>query len=69
MADSSPITVRTVRREDSDEWRPLWDAYNAFYGRSGDTALPEAITDSTWERFFDPAEPVDVLVAAASGGN
>ena len=67
MADSSPITVRTVRREDSDEWRPLWDAYNAFYGRSGDTALPEAITDSTWERFYDPAEPVHALVAEEGG--
>ena len=66
MADSSPITVRTVRREDGGEWRPMWDAYNAFHGRSGDTALPEAITDSTWERFYDPAEPVHALVAEAA---
>jgi len=42
----------------------LWDGYNAFYGRSGATALPESITESTWERFFHPAEPVHALVAA-----
>jgi GNAT superfamily N-acetyltransferase len=29
--------------------------------------LPEAITASTWERFFDPHEPVHALVAAAGG--
>jgi GNAT superfamily N-acetyltransferase len=44
-------------------WRPLWDGYNAFYGRQGETALPESITATTWQRFLDPAEPVHALVA------
>ena len=26
------------------QWLPLWDGYNAFYGRSGPTALPPEIT-------------------------
>ena len=55
--------VRPLLRGDRAQWRTLWDGYNAFYGRSGATALPESITDSTWERFFDPAEPVHALVA------
>jgi len=59
------VVVRPVEAGDYDAWRPLWLGYNAFYGRSGPTALPEAITAKTWARFFDPAEPVFALVAEA----
>lgn len=55
MRDS--IHVRPVERPDYEGWRPLWDGYNAFYGRVGETALPESITSTTWERFFSPDEP------------
>src|SRR5262249_16831174 len=41
--------------------------YNAFYGRSGPTALREEITRATWERFFDSCEPVKAIVAEESG--
>lgn len=58
-----PIALRPIARGDYAQWRPLWDGYNAFYGREGETALPEPVTQSTWERFFDPAEPVHALVA------
>ncbi len=58
------MQVRPVSRDDFDQWLPLWDGYNAFYGREADTALPRAITDVLWERFFDPNEPVHGLVAA-----
>jgi GNAT superfamily N-acetyltransferase len=59
--------IRPIRRADYEEWRPLWDGYNAFYGRDGATSLPEAITRRTWERFFDDAEPVHALVAEQAG--
>jgi GNAT superfamily N-acetyltransferase len=59
----SRLTVRPVRASDYAAWRPLWDGYNAFYGREGETALPESITAKTWERFLDPAEAVHALVA------
>jgi hypothetical protein len=36
---SGELTVRFVVREDYEQWLPLWDGYNAFYGRSGATAL------------------------------
>ena len=55
--------VRPIRRADYDQWRPLWDGYNKFYGRSGATALPEPITTTTWERFFSVSEPVHAFVA------
>lgn len=58
-----PFIIRPLLREDLAQWKVLWDGYNAFYGRSGSTALPESITETTWERFFDPAEPVHALVA------
>ena len=60
---TDPIVVRPIARADYEAWRPLWDGYNAFYGRAGATALPEAITAATWERFFAPDEPVRALVA------
>jgi GNAT superfamily N-acetyltransferase len=61
------LTIRTVDRKDYARWLPLWDGYNAFYGRSGPTALPQAVTDMTWSRFFDAYEPVHALVAESDG--
>jgi GNAT superfamily N-acetyltransferase len=61
------ILVRSVTREDWQQWLPLWDGYNAFYGREGVTALPLEITNTTWARFFDAYEPVHALVAERSG--
>ncbi len=61
------ILVRPVRRADLQGWRPLWDGYNAFYGRVGATALAEGITTATWERFFTANEPVRALVAESEG--
>ena len=58
------FTIRPVRAADKDQWAVLWDGYNAFYGRSGASALDPAITEITWARFFDQAEPVHALVAA-----
>src|ERR1700759_1900505 len=64
---SDDLAVRFVRRDDFDKWLPLWDGYNAFYGRSGPTALARAITEGTWSRFFDSYEPVHGLVAESGG--
>ena len=64
---SDNLSVRFVERGDFDKWLPLWDGYNAFYGRSGPTALPREITEMTWQRFFDGYEPVYGLVAESGG--
>ena len=63
-----PIRIRTVRETDLDAWLPLWNGYNAFYGREGASALAPEITRTTWQRFFDPAEPVFARVAESDGG-
>ena len=61
------VTIRPVAKDDYAQWLPLWDGYNAFYGRSGPTALDPAITRTTWARFFDANEPVHALVAEEGG--
>ncbi|HEY8784508.1 MAG TPA: GNAT family N-acetyltransferase [Mucilaginibacter sp.] len=61
------LTIRPVTLHDYDQWLPLWEAYNAFYGRSGETALAPEITEMTWSRFFDAYEPVHAIVAESDG--
>ena len=64
---SSSLLIRPPTPDDYAGWKPLWDGYNAFYGREGPTALPEEITRVTWQRFFDAYEPVHALVAERDG--
>lgn len=64
---SAAPSIRRLNKTDYPQWLTLWDGYNAFYGRSGLTALPEEITLATWERFFDPNEPVHAFVAEYEG--
>lgn len=61
------IEIRSPVATDYQQWRVLWDGYNAFYGRAGLTAVPDEIRDTTWRRFFDPCEPVRALVAELDG--
>ena len=61
------LKIRGIETTDFAVWQLLWDGYNAFYGRHGKTALAPEITQVTWQRFFDPAEPVFALVAEFDG--
>lgn len=63
----SDIEIRDIQKSDRAQWETLWAGYNAFYGRSGPTALPAAVVETTWRRFFDAAEPVHAIVAARNG--
>ena len=63
----APLTIRPITGADRAAWEPLWLAYNAFYDRAGPTALAPEITQTLWERLFDPAEPVFALVAEHAG--
>jgi GNAT superfamily N-acetyltransferase len=68
LSDSkSDFLIRTVEPDEFAKWKPLWDGYNAFYGRKDETALPEDITARTWARFFDAYEPIHALVADQKG--
>jgi GNAT superfamily N-acetyltransferase len=64
---SDDLLIRPVTRQDHEQWLPLWDGYNAFYGRSGETALAPDVSKMTWARFFNAYEPVHALVAERDG--
>ena len=64
---TTAITVRPLNESDFPDWSPLWDGYNAFYGKVNETALDPKITKATWQRFFDQNEPVFALVAEFEG--
>jgi len=61
------MLIRPVTAGDRTRWEPLWFGYNTFYGRTADTALAAEVTDSTWQRFLNPTEPVHALVAEFEG--
>ena len=44
--------IRPIGENDSPGWKPLWEGYNAFYGRTGETTLPDRVTEAAWQRFF-----------------
>lgn len=59
----SQIEIRQVNADDYAAWLPLWQAYLRFYN----TELPEAVTQSTWQRMLDPSEPTHAALAWAEG--
>jgi GNAT superfamily N-acetyltransferase len=66
-AANTDLLLRDVVPSDFAQWKPLWDGYNAFYGRKDQTALPQEITQRTWSRFFDAYEPMHAVVAEKHG--
>ena len=64
---SAATRIRAVRPADFDAWLPLWNGYNAFYGRAGETALAFKVTRTTWSRFLDDEDPIFALVAEREG--
>ena len=60
---AATVVVRPAVAADFPQWLPLWTGYNTFYKR----VLPDAVTQSTWARFFNEAEPVHALVAEENG--
>jgi len=68
MADNEPYPiVRPLVATDFHEWLSMWRGYNEFYGRVGETALPQHITELTWARLLDAGEPMGALVAELAG--
>ncbi|MDH0305304.1 MULTISPECIES: GNAT family N-acetyltransferase [unclassified Pseudomonas] len=54
-----PVFIREAKQADLQPWRDHWAQYQAFY----QVDLGPAITERTWARFFDPAEPMHCAVA------
>ena len=61
------LLIRPLKKEDRAQWAVLWEGYNTFYERTGTNALPDEVTEATWNRFFDDSEPVHALVAEENG--
>ena len=57
------IEVRPLRFDEREAWEPLWSGYLAFY----ETVVAPEVTDTTWRRLHDPAEPMHVLGAFLDG--
>jgi GNAT superfamily N-acetyltransferase len=53
------VEIRAIERSDFDIWLPLWEGYQRFYK----VDIPETVTRDTWERFFDPDEPMQAALA------
>lgn len=53
------IQIKPATAADREQWLPLWQAYLRFYK----TELSDDITQSTWSRFLDPAEPTTLALA------
>ena len=53
------IIIRELKKEDFNQWLPLWEGYNTFYERE----IPPKVTNETYRRFIDPTEPMHALVA------
>jgi GNAT superfamily N-acetyltransferase len=58
-----PIAIRPLRADERAAWEPLWQGYLTFYKAS----VPSEVTDLTWARFNDPAEPMEALGAFLDG--
>lgn len=57
------ITVRPARADEYTIWYPLWRGYQAFYK----VDIAEDVSRTTWQRFFDEAEPMHCDFAEVDG--
>lgn len=56
---SASFIVRSVAPNDRPRWQPLWRDYQGY------RAVPDEVTEVTWQRFLDDHEPMHALVAVA----
>lgn len=59
--------VRRLQPEDREAWEVLWEQYNAFYGRSGESGLSSQIIDTTWQRLLMPDCRIYGFIALQQG--
>ncbi len=57
-----PIEIRALARGDHAAWLTLWAGYQEFY--QADIA---PVTETTWQRLLDPAEPMHGALAWHGG--
>lgn len=57
------MLIRPAQPTDFENWLPLWKGYQTFYKAN----IPADVTQLTWQRFHDPAEPMYCAVAELNG--
>jgi GNAT superfamily N-acetyltransferase len=57
------VSIRLLKPADADAWRALWEGYQRFYK----VEIAPAVTDGTWARLLDAAEPMHCAVAERNG--
>ena len=57
------MKIRDIVAEDRTAWRELWTGYCDFYR----SALPPAVTESTWQRIVDPQSAFVGRIAELGG--
>ena len=57
------IVIRNVSADERAAWEPLWNGYLTFYKAT----LADGVSDVTWARFHDEAEPMYLLGAYVDG--
>jgi GNAT superfamily N-acetyltransferase len=55
--------IRNITSEDCPQWAALWQGYQHFY----QVSLPPEVTEQSFARFLDDAEPVYAFVAEENG--
>jgi GNAT superfamily N-acetyltransferase len=58
------IPVRSATAENRQVWFGLWRVYCEFYR----TSVPDSVSEATWERLMNPAQPMMCLLACDDGG-
>ena len=54
-----PIQIIPIAGDQKTQWLPLWRGYQAFYKAD----IPESVSDITWHRLLDAAEPMGAALA------
>ena len=63
MNDKMTIQIIPIAADQKSQWLPLWRGYQSFYK----VDIPEIISDVTWHRLLDPAEPMGAALAWHGG--
>lgn len=59
MSTPPTIQIRPIQPSDKETWLTLWQGYNTFYKRE----VPSNTTETTFQRFLDPTNPINCAVA------
>lgn len=58
------MIIRPIAATDRAAWQRLWDAYCDFYKET----VPPAVSDGTFARILDPAQPIGGMLAVQPDG-